>query len=130
MRKLICALLFTLIPGAASAADIKVKIEGTLSDSLTLLQALNENGREYDLHYKLADERFDYRIATYSEGFKASGLVLSSGAANASAAILTSDCKLLFIVSRSGRATQRGALNAVAKEINKRLANYIRATKN
>lgn len=116
-----------MLSGSLLAADIKVKIEGDLNDSMQLLQSLNEAGKGHDLHYKLVDSDFDYRIATYSEPFKAYGLIASNGAANASAAILTKDCKLLFIVSRNGRGTQKGALNAVAKEIDKRLLQYMKA---
>jgi hypothetical protein len=125
--KLSVAFLIAMFSVPSFAADLKVKIEGQLADSLALLQSLNENGKEFDLQFKLVETDFDYRIAAYSESFKAYGIVMSNGAANASAAVLTRDCKVLFIVSRNGRGTSRGALNAVSKEIDKRLAAYLKA---
>jgi hypothetical protein len=47
--------------------------------------------------------------------------MLFGGGADAAAAVLTPDCEVLFIVSRSGRTTRGGALNALSKEIVKKL---------
>jgi hypothetical protein len=77
----------------------------------------------------MADEDFDFRIAVASEAWSAADVWLGTGGADASAAILTPDCRLLFIVARSGRMTQSGAINALSKEVAKKLARYLKATR-
>jgi hypothetical protein len=131
MRKLfsgfvICMIIIlTCIP--ASAREVKVRIEASLPDAVKLLERLNANGKNRNLSFKLAEDQYEFRIATASEGWSSSDVLLGSAGADASAAILTPDCKLLFIVSRSGRMTQGGALNAVSKEVVKKLARYLEA---
>jgi hypothetical protein len=120
-------MLTLLLSAPTFARDVKVKIEGSLPDAVKLVERLNENGKDHDLRFKLVDDGYEFRIAVASEGMSAAD-VLIGGGADASAAILTPDCKLLFIVARSGRMTQSGALNAVSKEIVKKFARYFKAT--
>jgi len=52
------------------------------------------------------------------------------GGADAAAAVLNPNCELQFIVSRGGRSTKGGAMNALSKEIDKKLAKQMGLSKN
>ena len=54
--------------------------------------------------------------------------ILLGGGADASAAVLTADCELVFVVTRGGRSTKGGATNALSKEIVKKLKNLPKDT--
>jgi len=119
-------LLGLLLSVPVLARDVKVKIEGNLADAVKLVEQLNENGKKHNLRFILTDSDYEFRIAIGSEGWSKWDTVFGGGA-DASAAVLTPNCELLFIVSRSGRWGQSGALNAVSKEIVKKLLRYFEA---
>lgn len=76
------------------------------------------------MHFTLATTDYQYRIAMDAEGMTASDRLFGGGA-DAAAAVLDPNCSLLFIISRGGRATKGGAMNALSKEIDKKLAEYL-----
>ena len=95
------------------------KSKRALPDSVhavRVLERLNANGEDHNLHFEMVEDGYQFRIAVGTQGWN--GL----RAADARAAVLTSDGQILFIISRYGRFTQSGALNAATKEIAKRLA--------
>lgn len=131
MRAAIVLTLLSTIasPTPASVEEITVKIEATLPDAVKLIERLNENGSKEGFKFRLVESDYQFRIAVASEGPTATDMIFNNwGGADASAAVLTADCRLLFIVSRSGRMSQSGALNAVAKELVKKFALYRKAT--
>jgi hypothetical protein len=109
------------------ATDIVVKIDAEAEEAMKFLHQLNENGKEYGLNFALANEKYQYRIALDAEGMTASDRFFGGGA-DAAAAVLDTNCQLLFIVSRGGRSTKGGAMNALSKEIDKRLAKLLGIT--
>jgi len=114
----------------AAAEEVAIKVDATRQDAVKLVERLNENAAKQNLRFHLVDTGYEYRIAVASEGASTTDVLFNSwGGADASAAVLGPDCNLLFIVSRGGRMSQSGALNAVAKELVKRLDAYRKATK-
>lgn len=125
MRYLVarCAVvtLFTLVlTGVASGEEFKVKLVGTPDDNAKFLQQLNENGKEAGVTFVAAEADYQYRIALYAEARTGSDF-FTGGGADASAVVLTPECEVAFIVTRGGRATKGGAMNALSKEIVKKL---------
>jgi len=106
------------------AEEVKVKIDATGEDAPALLAKLNEHGAEKQLKFSTAETGYKYRIAISAESMT-KGDMLFGGGADAAAAILTPDCQLVFIVSRGGRTTKGGAMNALAKEIVKKMPQYL-----
>ncbi len=103
----------------ASAQEFKVKLQGSAQDRKTFLEKQNENGKDQGVSFLDLESGFTYRMAIYSESVKASDMLFGGGA-DASAAILDSNCEVLFIVTRGGRATKGGATNALSKELVKK----------
>jgi hypothetical protein len=85
-----------------------------------LLAKLNENGAKEELQFVRSETNYQYRIALAAESMAKKDLLFGGGA-DASAAVLTPECKLVFAVSRGGRSTKGGAINALSKEIVKQL---------
>ena len=115
----VVTLLGITSPAVAAPVEVKVKVETSLPDSVhavRVLERLNANGEDHNLHFEMVEDGYQFRIAVGTQGWN--GL----RAADARAAVLTSDGQILFIISRYGRFTQSGALNAATKEIAKRLA--------
>jgi hypothetical protein len=110
---------------ARAALDVKVKIEGTPADQEKLLERLNDNGKKDGMNFVRADADYQFRIAVYSEGTKAVDF-LTGGGADAAAAVLNPACEMLFIVSRGDRGTKGGAMNALSKEIIKKLPAHLK----
>jgi len=104
---------------------VKVHFDGNIADTVKLYDKLNQFGRERNLRFVVAED-YEFRIATVSGRDRVTDM-LSGAGAEAKAAVLTPDCKLLFIVARAGRLTQSGALNALAKEIVKQLSFHLKA---
>lgn len=124
-------LVVLMVPALVSsviAADVKLKIDGEQSEATKFLQQLNENGSDYNLHFSLTDTGYDYRIALDAEGMTAADRMFGGGA-DAAAAVLNPNCELQFIVSRGGRSTKGGAMNALSKEIDKKLAKQMGLSK-
>lgn len=106
------------------AEEIKVRIEASGDDAATLLAKLNEHGKEQKLQFAATDSGYRFRIAVAAES-ATKGDILFGGGADAAAAVLTPDCQLVFIVSRGGRTTKGGAMNALAKEIVKKMPQHL-----
>jgi hypothetical protein len=108
-------------PSGALPNTLKVKIEAPELDRDMLLQKLTEHGKGHGLHFESASDGFEYRIvfATGQEKYP-----LYGGAINSSGALVrVYDAKggELFTFNRAGRWTDKGATNAAAKEIVKRI---------
>ena len=116
---LVAAVVVLSVAADAFAQEFKLKLQGSAEDRKTFLERLNENGKEQGVSFVDTDSGFQYRVAIYSESVKASDLLFGGGA-DASAAILTNDCEVAFIVTRGGRTTKGGAVNALSKELVKR----------
>src|SRR5262245_14978282 len=120
--RLFAILFFITLP--VFGADIAIKIDGDQEEAAKFVTQLNENGKDYDFHFNLVTAEFQYRIALDAEGMTASDRIFGGGA-DAAAAVLNPDCSLLFIISRGGRSTKGGAMNALSKEIDKKLAEHL-----
>ena len=118
-RVLVLCSMLMLVASAASAQEFKVKLAGAEPDRKTLLQKLNENGREHGVTFVDTDSGYAYRVAIYAEAAKASDFMLGGGA-DASAVVLDPDCEVVFVVTRGGRTTKGGAVNALSKELAKK----------
>jgi hypothetical protein len=119
-RPILAAVTFLALTmaGPAAAEELKVKVQGT--DKAKFLQQMNENGKEVGLSFVEAETDYQYRVALYAEGATGSDFMFGGGA-DASAAVLTPDCEVAFILTRGGRSTKGGAMNALSKEIVKKL---------
>ncbi len=122
---------FTWIPfllsvaGIALGEQVTVSLDAPEDDAVELLQKLNENGVKEDLQFVRAEDGYQFRIALEAESMAKKDLIFGGGA-DASAAVLTPECKLVFAVSRGGRSTKGGAMNALSKEIVKQLKNHMK----
>jgi hypothetical protein len=118
------ALLGMASPAVAAPLELKVKIETDFPDAanaVELVERLNANGGEDNLHFQMVENGYEFRIAVAT---RRSGLRF--GAAEGTAAVLSSEGKLLFLLGRQGRFTQAGVVNAITKEITKTLAHYLK----
>ena len=113
-----------LVSLPARAGELKVFIDGADDDVKLLLEKLNENGREASLSFSQVKSGYLYRIAVDAES-ATKGDILFGGGADAAAAVLTPECRLLFVVSRGGRGKKAGAMNALSKEIVKKLPSHL-----
>ena len=124
-RSLVVAFLGTiLVASAALAEEVKVKIDASAEDAPALLAKLNEHGAEKQLKFSSVESGYKFRIAISAESMT-KGDMLFGGGADAAAAVLTPECQVVFIVSRGGRTTKGGAMNALAKEIVKKMPQYL-----
>jgi hypothetical protein len=111
----------------ALAREIKLKVEGAKQTGFTMAEQLNKHGKDKDLQFTLVEEGFDFRVAVYTEGMTGTDVLLGGGA-DSSAVVLTPQCEMVFVVTRSGRMTESGALNAVSKELVKKFKSYLSVT--
>ena len=109
----------------AHAETIKVRIDATPEDREKLAELLIKNSEKTDVEFAFVESEYQVRIAM--EGGRSGAMedFMGNGGAYAAAAVLTPDCKLLFVVSRGGRLTRNGAMNALSKEIVKLLPRHI-----
>jgi hypothetical protein len=114
-------------PRAVLAREIKLKVEGDKQTGIKMAEQLNKHGKDKDLQFTLVDENFEFRVAVYTEGMTTSDVLLGGGA-DSSAVVLSPQCEMLFVVTRSGRMTESGALNAVTKELAKKFKSYLSVT--
>ena len=131
MTALALPVILFVNPLRVFADEVTIKVDAPIAEALKLVEHLNQNGSKQQLRFRLTEDerRYDYRIAVASEGGTATDVLFNSwGGADASAAVLSPDCRLLFIVSRGGRLSQAGAMNAVAKELVKKFVAYRHAT--
>lgn len=118
------AAVFVLVAGSAFAEEIKVRVQGNTGDRAKFIQQLNDNGKDQGLSFVDTESGYQFRIAIYAEAAAGSDFLFGGGA-DASAAVLTPDCEVAFIVSRGGRTTKGGAMNALSKEIAKKLKSHL-----
>jgi hypothetical protein len=105
--------------------QVVVSLDAETEEAVELLAKLNENGAKEGLQFTRSEDKYQYRIALAAESMAKKDLLFGGGA-DASAAVLTPDCKLVFAVSRGGRSTKGGAINALSKEIVKQLKGYLK----
>jgi hypothetical protein len=104
--------------------QVVVSLDATDEDAVELLAKLNENGAKEGVQFTRSEETYQFRIALAAESMAKKGMLFGGGA-DASAAVLTPECKLVFAVSRGGRSTKGGAINALSKEIVKLLKPHL-----
>jgi len=113
------------------AQTVKVKIEATELDKAMLLDKLNHHGADHGLKFEVAEKNYNYRIAFATGQRRASvgEILLEGGLAGvnrslAQASVFDAQDHELFHFTRDIRLTDKGATNAVAKEIIKRLIRW------
>jgi hypothetical protein len=116
---IVAAAIVLSVASNASAQEFKLKLQGSAEDRKALLDKLNENGKEQKVSFVDGDTGFQYQVAIYGESAKGSDYLFGGGA-DASAAILNDKCEVLYIVTRGGRTTKGGAVNALSKELVKK----------
>jgi hypothetical protein len=117
--------VFLSVAGFAIAEEVKVSLDAEEDEAAELLQKLNENGAKEDLQFVRSEDGYQFRIALAAESMAKKDLLFGGGA-DASAAVLTPECKLVFAISRGGRSTKGGAINALSKEIVKQLKAHMK----
>lgn len=114
MKKLLSVALL-LIASLAQAKQIKVVIQGDSSRLPDFVEQCKHVFPEQGMDLKLAhlDESYDYNIVIAQE----------SSISGAAASVIVLDSKGRFVTSviRSGRLSGKGAFNASAKEVAKKL---------
>ena len=131
-----CALCLIILPCISSArcttrvTALKIRIEASGSDKKKLLKDLKEHGCKRGLGIEPIEKEFDYRISL-AEIQKPRMTLTQAGIGSAHESVLRTtvfDNKgvVIFEFDRGNRLTRRGALNASAKEIVKRLHEGIR----
>lgn len=125
-RAFLCFSLLLLLSSVVSGQALVVSLDADEAEAADLLAKLNENGAKEGLSFTRSEETYQYRIALAAES-ATKGDFLFGGGADASAAVLTPDCKLVFAVSRGGRSTKGGAVNALSKEIVKLLKGHVKS---
>ena len=105
-----------------------VKIEATELDALILMQKLNEKGGSDNISFVRVESDFTYLIKF--ETFQGNSSVLFSGSggsfntSSAGAKVFDPKGVDLFEFIRANRGTDKGATNAAAEEIIKRIKEY------
>ena len=117
-------LLALLVSSTVFGQPVVVSLDAEDEEAVELLAKLNENGAKEGLQFTRSEETYQFRIALAAESIAKKDLLFGGGA-DASAAVLTPECKLVFAVSRGGRSTKGGAINALSKEIVKQLKSHI-----
>ena len=131
MRKTLWAVLAAVavvgFPSSSYAKVIRLKVDGDRQTGFKMAELLNKHGRDKGLDFVIAEDKYDFRVAIYTEGMSTSDMLFGGGA-DSSAAVLSPKCELLFVVTRGGRMTEGGALNAVSKELAKKFKSYLAVT--
>jgi hypothetical protein len=117
-----------LAQSKAQVTVLKVRIEAPELDKRMLLDRMESHAADRGLKFESVDQDFDYRIV-FATGQHAVTLLGwgSGGSVNASLAaadVYDAKGKELFKFDRKGRGSDKGATNAVAKEIIKRLLEW------
>ncbi len=114
-RLLLIALL-TLSQIAIAQDAVRVFVQGDSSRLPDFVESCKREFTEHGMKLRLArpDEVYDYNVVVAQE----------SSVGGAAAAVIALDSKGLFVASvvRSGRMSGKGAFNASAKELAKKLA--------
>jgi len=116
--------LICIAQGKIAADLLKVKIEAPELDKRILMDKLQEHGAENGLKFASVDQDFDYRIVFITGQRPVMTQYGEINASLASADVYDSEGKELFKFDRKGRWTDKGATNAVANEIVKRLLKW------
>jgi len=124
-RALLVVLLALLVSSTVFGQQVVVSLDAEDEEAVELLAQLNENGAKEGLQFTRSEETYQFRIALAAESIAKKDLLFGGGA-DASAAVLTPECKLVFAVSRGGRSTKGGAINALSKEIVKQLKGHLK----
>ena len=103
-----------LAGSAVYAKDSTVRVDG--DEAAQFIGKLKKRGLKKGITFKIDLKKYDYRI-TVKSGYNP----WANRGAKAQAAVFDNECELLFMLSREGRLTKGGALNALAKEVVKRL---------
>jgi hypothetical protein len=115
LSRLLFALL-TLSQIATALDVVKVFVQGDSSRLPNFVESCKREFSDHGMQLQLArpDEGYDYNIVVAQE----------SSVGGAAAAVIALDSKGLFVASivRSGRMSGKGAFNASAKELAKKLA--------
>lgn len=118
-------LLLTLFPDAASAQNVppdltaiplRILVQGDTSRLPDFVVSLRREFGKRGMNIQLIEhgERFDYNIVIAQES--------SIGGAAAAVVVLDKNCIFVASVVRSGRVSGKGAFNASAKELAKKVA--------
>jgi hypothetical protein len=118
--------ILLLLSSAVFGQQVVVSLDAEEEEAKELLAKLNENGAKEGVSFTRSEESYQYRIALAAESMAGKDLLFGGGA-DASAAVLTPECKLVFAISRGGRSTKGGAINALSKEIVKQLKGHLKA---
>ncbi len=118
-------LLALVVSSTVFGQQVVVSLDAEDEEAVELLAKLNENGAKEGLQFTRSEETYQFRIALAAESLAKKDLLFGGGA-DASAAVLTPECKLVFAVSRGGRSTKGGAINALSKEIVKQLKGHLK----
>lgn len=107
---------------------LKIKIDAPELDKRWLLESLESHGADHELKFESVDHDFDYRIV-FATGQHAVNIFSSGSGGSINASMAVADVydaqgKKLFKFDRKGRGSDKGATNAVAKEIIKRLLEW------
>jgi hypothetical protein len=124
-RALLGVLLALFVSSTVFGQQVVVSLDAEDEEAVELLAKLNENGAKEGLQFTRSEENYQFRIALAAESLAKKDLLFGGGA-DASAAVLTPECKLVFAVSRGGRSTKGGAMNALSKEIVKQLKGHLK----
>ncbi len=122
-----CTLVLLLAGSSIAAPDaraVKVKLEMAKMDQVEFLDKLNEHGKDKGLAFAVADD-FDYRINYHSgaEPRLADGTTVNKKAAVAT--VYDKSGEEVFTVEKNDRNTAHGVMNAVSKDVVKKLAEWI-----
>lgn len=122
-------LLFALsVPCFAQTRTVKVFIDAPELDAQTLMPKLVQHGADHGISFQRVNADYDYKIVFGTRQEQSQALLWGSGGSfnvsGAAAAVFDKDGKELFKFTRSNRGTDKGATNAVAKEIVKRLQEW------
>jgi len=123
--KLGLALMLTLVPKAAFAQSVpspttasllKILVQGDTSRLPDFVVSLRREFGQRGMNIQLVEhgEGFDYNIVIAQES--------SLGGAAAAVIVLDKNCTFVASVVRSGRVSGKGAFNASAKELAKKIA--------
>ena len=107
--------------GQPTSKAIRTKIEATELDRRMLLEKLNTHGQDHHMRFELAESDYDYRIAFRTGQGTTETTWGELNSSVASADVFDSKGTELFRFERKGRGSDKGATNAVAKEIIKRI---------
>ena len=118
---LLLLLSITILVYAADKKALKVYVEGDTTVIARMIQSLRDRQEEYGFKLTFVEnmsDTWDIRIVLAAEGTGVWNY------AQGSAIVLNKECRVIAAEMRSNRLTDKGATNAVAKEIIKNLHQF------